>query len=128
MLEVFPDNALDGVDESLGLVQALAKEALESLPVDRNVSLVLYLTLVLLPSEQSGILEESSHKRNSVWVRGTGDSKVIFALLEKIVTLQVSFTLINVEEPSFQRLLTWAFRVRGGGDDGGRNRCWRSRI
>ena len=53
---------------------------------------------------------------------------MIFALLEKIVTLQVSFTPINVWEPSFQRPFTWAFRVPGGGDNGGRNRCWRFRI
>ena len=52
--------------------------------------------LVLLPVEQSGILQEGSLKRNLVWARGTDGGKVIFALLEEIVTLQVSFTPINV--------------------------------
>ena len=87
MLRVFPDSVPDGVDKSLGLAQALAKESLESLPADRDVSLVLYLTLVLLPLEQSGILQEGSCKQNSVWARDTGGGKVIFILLEETVTL-----------------------------------------
>ena len=66
MLRVLPDGTPDGVDKSLGFAQALAKEGLESLPADRDVSLVLYLTLVLLPAEQGGVLQEGSRKRNSV--------------------------------------------------------------
>ena len=96
MLEVLPNSDLDGVNESLGIVQALAKKSLESFPADRDVSLVFYLTLVLLPPEQGGICQKDSRKRNSVWVCGTGCGKVVFALLEEIVTPQVSFTPINV--------------------------------
>ena len=66
MLEVLPDSTPDGVNESLGLAKALAKEGFESLLADRDVSLVLYLTLVLLPSEQRSIFQEDSRKRNSV--------------------------------------------------------------
>ena len=51
---------------------------------------------------------------------------MIFALLEKIVALQVRFTPINVWDPSFQRPLTWAFIVRSG--SGSRNKCKRSKI
>ena len=126
MLGVLPDGAPDGVDESLGFAQALAKEGLESLPADRDVSLVLYLTLVLLPAEQGGILQESSRKRDSVRACATCGSKVIFALLEEIVALQVRFTPINVREPSFQKLVMWAFIVQSGGRS--RNRCKRSRV
>ena len=126
MLGVLPDSAPDGVNESLGLAQALAKEGFESLSADKDVSLVLYLTLVLLPGEQGGVLQKVSRKRDSVRARGTDGSKVIFALLEEIVALQVCFTPINVWEPSFQRPLTWAFIVQSGG--GSRNRCKRSRI
>ena len=128
MLGVLFNSAPDGIDKSLGLAQALAKEGLESLPVNKDASLVLYLTLVLLLSEQGGILQKGSHKRNSGWACGIGGGKVIFALLEEIITLQVGFTSINVRKPSFQRPLTWAFIVQSGGDDGGRNRCWRSKI
>ena len=92
MLEVLLDSAPDGIDKSLGFVQALAKESLKSLLGDRDVGLVLYLTLVLLPAEEGGILQKSSRKQNLVWVCGTGGSKVIFALLEEIITLRVSFT------------------------------------
>ena len=64
---------------------------------------------MLLLLEQGGIVHKSSRKRNSVRARGTGNGKMIFALLEEIVTLQVSFNPINIQEPSFQRPLTWVF-------------------
>ena len=128
MLEILLNSALNGVDKYRELAQALAKESFESVPADKNVSLILYLTLVLLPSEQGNILQKDSGKQNSVWARGTGGGKVIIALLEEIVTLQVSFILINIRKPSFQGPLTCAFRVRGGGNNGGRNWCWKSKI
>ena len=83
---------------------------------------------MLLPAEQGGILQKNSRKQNSIWARGTGGGEMIFALPEKNVTLQVSFTSINVWEPSFQISLTWAFIVWRGVDNGSRNRCRRFRI
>ena len=56
MLGVLTDGTPDGVDKSLGLAWALAKKGLESFLAERNISLVLYLTLVFLPAEQGGIL------------------------------------------------------------------------
>ena len=125
MLWVLLDSAPDGVDKNLGLAQALAKKGFESLPANRDISLVFYLMRMLLPSEQGGILQEGSRKQNLVWARGTGGGEVIFALLEEIVTLQVSFTSINVWKPSFQKPLTWAFIVRSGDNNGSRNWCRR---
>ena len=66
MLGVLLDSTLDGVDKSFGFAQALAKEGLEVFPADRGVSLVFYLTLVLLPAEQGGVFQENSRKRNLV--------------------------------------------------------------
>ena len=128
MLGVFPDSTPDGINKSLKFAQALAKQGFESLSADEDVNFALYLTPVLLPAEQGGIFQKDSCKQNLVWAHGTGGGKVIFALLEEIVTLQVSFTPINVWEPSFQRPLTWAFIVQSGGDDKGQNRCRRSKI
>ena len=51
MLEVLPDSILDGIDKSLGFAQALVKEYFESLPADGDISLLLYLMLVLLLAE-----------------------------------------------------------------------------
>ena len=87
MLEVLFNNTPYGVDKSLGFAQALVKEDFKSFPANKDVSLVFYLTLVLLLAEQSGIFQENSRKQNLVWARGTGSGKVIFALLEEIVTL-----------------------------------------
>ena len=66
MLGVFHGGTPDDVDESPGFAQALPKEGFESFPADKGVSLVFYLTLVLLPAEQGGVLQEDSCKRNSV--------------------------------------------------------------
>ena len=55
MLGVLLDSAPDGVNKNLGLTQALVKEGLELLLANRDVSLVLYLTLVLLPLERGDI-------------------------------------------------------------------------
>ena len=55
MLGVFLDGTPDGVNKSLGFAQAFAKEGFKSFPADRDVSFVLYLMLVLLPAEQSGV-------------------------------------------------------------------------
>ena len=68
MLGVFFDSALDGVHESLGFAQALTKESHESLSAKKNISLVLYRTLLLLLAEQGNIFQESSRKRNLVWL------------------------------------------------------------
>ena len=56
MLGVFPNSALDGIKENLVFPQALTKENLESFLADRDVSLVFYPILVLLPAKQCGIL------------------------------------------------------------------------
>ena len=66
MLGVLLNGAPDGVNKSFGLAQVLAKEGFESLLADKDVSLVFYLMLVLLPLEQGDIFEKSSCKRNSV--------------------------------------------------------------
>ena len=62
MLGVLSDGIPDGVNENLRFAQALAKEGLEFFPADRDVSLVLYLTLVLLPAEQGGVFQKNSRK------------------------------------------------------------------
>ena len=128
MLGVLPDSVLDGVNKSLGFAQALAKEGLKSLPADKDVRLVFYFMLVLLPVKQGNIFEEGSRKRNLVQAHGTSGDKIIFALLKEIVILQMSFIPINVYKPSFQRPLTWAFIVQSGGNDGNRNKYRRSKI
>ena len=87
MLRVLPDSAPDSVNKSLKFAQTLIKKSLESLSADSDVSLVLYFTLVLLLTEQGSIFQEGNCKQNLVWARGTGYSKVIFALLEEIVIL-----------------------------------------
>ena len=86
MFQVFLDSTPDGVNKSFGFAQALAKEGFESLPADRNICLVLFFTLMLLPAEQNGIFQEGSRKRNSFQAHGIGGGKVIFALLEEIIT------------------------------------------
>ena len=61
-MEILPDSAIDGVNKSLGFVQTLTKESFESFLVDRDVSLVFYFMLVLLPAEPGNIFQKDSRK------------------------------------------------------------------
>ena len=123
MLGVLPNSAPDCIDEGLGLAQALTKKSVKFFPGDGDIYLVLYLALVLLPAEEGSIFWEGSCKRNSVWFHSTNGGKVVFALLEEIITLHMGLTQIHVWEPCFQKLLTWAFIMRSGSNNRSQNRC-----
>ena len=58
MLKVLSDSVLNGVDKSLGFAWALAKEILESFSTHKDVSLVFYLILVLLPTDQNSFFKK----------------------------------------------------------------------
>ena len=60
MLRVFSNSAPDGVNKIFRFVQALTKKSLESLSANKEISLIFYLTLVLLPVEQSSIFQEAN--------------------------------------------------------------------
>ena len=99
MLGVFSNSALDGINKDLRLTQALTKEDLEFFSGDRDVSLILYLPLMLLPVKQDGILEESGGKLHLILTLGPGGGKMVLTLLEEVIALQISFTPIHVREP-----------------------------
>ena len=62
MLAFFSNSAPDGVNENLELTLTLVKKGLEFLLGDKNVSLILYLLLVLLPAKHGGIVEKNGGK------------------------------------------------------------------
>ena len=119
MLGVLLNSAPDNVNKSLRFTQALTKESLESLPGNRNVNLVLYLMLMFLSAEQDGIFQEGSCKWNSVWTRGIGGGKVIFALLKEIVILHIRYTSGNCAFKSLSQRLSkcGAMVMTGAGTD-----------
>ena len=100
MLKVFSNSISDDINKGLRFAQTLMKKGFEFLLSNKDISFVFYLTLVLLPAEQGGVFYKSSCKRNLVWLHGTSNGKVIFALLEDIIAFYISFTLVNVWEPS----------------------------
>ena len=101
MLEVFSDSILNGVDKGLGLTQASVKEVFKFFPSDRNVSLIFYLPLVLLPAKQGGIFEKGSAKWYPILIFGPGRGKIVLTLLEEVIALQVSFIPIYIWKPRF---------------------------
>ena len=72
------------------------KECREFLLGDRDVRLILYLLIVLLPAKQGGILEEGGGKWDPILTLSPGNRKMVLILLEEIIALQISFTLIYV--------------------------------
>lgn len=73
----------------------MTKQGLKFLSDNGDVCLVLYLILVLLLAEWSGVFQEGSRKQNLVQSRGSGGGKVVFALLEEIVALHMGLTPVN---------------------------------
>ena len=96
MPTVFPNSVLDGVDEGLGLTQALAKEGLKFFLGDWGINLILHLLLILLLAKQGGIFEEGGDKWHPILIFGPGGGKIVLILLEKVIVLQVSFIPIYV--------------------------------
>ena len=80
----------------------MTKEGLESFSDNKNVSLIFYLTLVMLPAKQDNIFQKDNYKQNSVWPYGTSNGKIIFALSEDIITFHVSLILVNIWESGLQ--------------------------
>ena len=60
------------------------KESLEFLLGDRDISLVSWLALMLLPLEQGLVFKECGGKGYAVQFYDTGGSKIVFTLLAKV--------------------------------------------
>lgn len=69
------------------------------------------LLFVLLPQIQSFLLKEYTSKKNLLAALGFTCSKIVFALLYKIITIYVRVTFIKVWHPKFKSLLN---RFLGG--------------
>lgn len=65
---------------------------------------------MLLLAKQNLVLEEKSYKRDMIWFFGSGNSKIIFALLIEVVVLQMGFSLVDIREFSFQGSFSLAFK------------------
>ena len=96
MLETFLNGALNSVDKELGLIQALVKEGFKFSTSDGDVGFILHLLLVLLPANQSNIFERNDGKWHLILTFGPGGSKTVLTLLEEVIALQVSFTVIYI--------------------------------
>ena len=98
MLEILLNNTPNNVNKGNKLIQALIKKGFELFPSDGNIGFILHLLLMLLPAKQDGIFEETGCKWHTILTFGPNNGKIVFTLLEKVITLQVSFILIYVWE------------------------------
>ena len=62
MLGILPNSIPDGINKGLRLTQASAKKGFKFLLGDRDITLILYLPLLLLQAKWGGILEKSGGK------------------------------------------------------------------
>ena len=109
MLGVLLNIAPDSVNKGLELTQALTKKGLEFFLGDGDVSLILYFLLVLLPAIKGSIFKRGGGKWHPILTLGPGGGKMVLTLLEEVIALQVSFTLIHVRGPGFKRPLMRVF-------------------
>ena len=96
MLTVFSNSAPNSVNKSLGFAQALTNEGFKFLSGNRDINLVFYLMVMLLPVKHSSIFREDSCKQNSIWLCVISGTKMILALLEEIIAFHMSFTQIDI--------------------------------
>ena len=57
---------------------------------------------MLLPIEQSLFLKEVGCKKHVVWSFGSSGRKIVFTLLDKVITLHVDLTAVQLWKPSLQ--------------------------
>ena len=100
MLTVFLNSTPDGINKNLGFAQTLTKKSLTKFFLsDRDIDLIFYLLLILLPAKQGHILKEASYKKYPVLIFGTSDCKMVFVLLKEVIILQLRFIVVDVCEP-----------------------------
>ena len=87
ILTVFANSAPNGINKSFGFAQTLRKKDFKFLLSDGNVGFIFYVMLILLLAKKSRILEKDSCKGYPVLTFGTSGCKIVFALLEKVITL-----------------------------------------
>ena len=112
MLTIFLNGTPVSVNKSFRFAQALTKKGLNFFSGNRNISFVFYFIMVLLLAEQDGVFQKSGRKQNLIWLCSASNGKIILTPLKEIITFYISFTLIDVREPRFQKLFTSAFMVR----------------
>ena len=69
--------------------ETLLEEGLEFVPSEKSNSVLLNLSLMLLPAEVNSILKEQSRKGDALVARSTGHVEIIFTLSAEVVTLHV---------------------------------------
>lgn len=76
------------------------KKSLKFIPYNGDQDFGLKFPFLLLPLEQSLIFEESDGKRNMVITSNIGRSKMVFALLDEIITVYVGLIFVHIATPS----------------------------
>ena len=61
-----------------------------------NQTFTFYFLFMLLPTEIDAIPQKRDCKRNSVWLGGSADGKMVFALLTKVITFYVKPITVDV--------------------------------
>lgn len=85
------------------LIQDLIQKSLEFFLNNKNINLIFYFMSILLLLELVYFFEKSDHKWPFILVSSSGGYKVVFVLLEKVITILVGFTPVYIEEPNFQQ-------------------------
>lgn len=72
---------------------------------NRNVSLIFFFAFILLLSKPDRFLEKNNCKQYFILGHDSGSYKIIFAIFEKVIILQMDLIIIYIKELSLQRFL-----------------------
>lgn len=65
---------------------------------------------IFLPAKINVVFQKRDYKRNLIRIFNSGDSKVVFTLLTKIVAVQMIFSIIHIRKISLKRAIAKIFR------------------
>lgn len=109
LLGFFPDFPSNAVKKCLRFSLIPLEKSLEFISCDQDCGLIFQLLLMLLHVKKGLVLEKRSCKRDIVWPFSSRCGKMIITQVIEVVELYMSFSSVDVGEPSFQKSFLQTF-------------------
>lgn len=93
----------DTIHKSLWLTKILTYKDLKPIPHNKNYIIDFELLFIKVPPEQYLLVQENSSKKNSIEIFNSKYDKMIFALLNEIITIHMWLILLYIKDFGFKK-------------------------
>ena len=111
VLRVSPKPIPDAFYKSPRIATIFTEESLEFFPEDNNIR-PFFLSMpafVLCLASANAIAKKKVRKESAILSVGSSCIEIVFALLAKLIPIQMKFFKMQVGKPSFERLFLWFY-------------------